>query len=81
MKTGETRLIESDYGYHLIMKYECEAGAYGDEDNAIWFTDFTSDLVEFLFLQETEKYKADIRIDSDLLATADMKSVSHNYYY
>lgn len=81
MNVGETRVIESSYGYHLIMKYECPEGAYAEEDNSIWFTDFTSALIEMLFLQEAEKHKADIVVDKDLLATVDMKSVSQNYYY
>ena len=81
MKVGETKLIESDYGYHLIMKYDCEDGAYEDKDNEIWFRDFNKLLVEFMFLQETQKYTDQIEIDKELLGTLDMKSVSHNYYY
>ena len=81
MEIGETRLIESDYGYHLIMKYGCEDGAYDEEANKIWFTDFNSLLIEKLFLQETEKHMSKIKIDKELLATVDMKSVTVNYYY
>ena len=81
LKVGETRLVKSDYGYHLIMKYACEEGAYADRANEVWFRDFAADIIEYLFLQEAEKYKKDIVIDQKQLETADMKSVSHNYYY
>lgn len=81
MEVGETKIIESDYGYHLIMKYECSEGAYGEEENAIWFSEFSSALIEYLFLQETDAYKEDIKIDEELLGSVDMKSVTHNYYY
>ena len=81
MKVGESKLITSDYGYHLIMKYECEDGAYAEDANKIWFSDFNSMLIEMLFLQEAEKYMDGIKLDEDLLGTLDMKSVTHNYYY
>ena len=81
LKTGETRLVKSSYGYHLIMKYDCEEGAYADKTNEVWFRDFIDDIIEYLFLEEAEKYKKDIIIDEKQLETVDMKSVSHNYYY
>ena len=81
MKVGETKLVESDYGYHLIMKYECPEGAYAEKDNAIWFSEFASSLIEYLFLQEADQYKDKIKLDEELLATVDMKSAGINYYY
>lgn len=81
MEIGETRLIESDYGYHLIMKYECPEGAYADSENSVWFSEFSSSLIEYLFLQEAEKHKDKVEIDEDLFATVDMKSAGINYYY
>ena len=81
MEVGESEMVTSDYGYHIIMKYECEDGAYAEEANSIWFTDFNSMLIEMLFLQEANKYMDGIKLDEDLLGTLDMKSVTHNYYY
>lgn len=81
MEVGETKLVESDYGYHLVMKYECPVGAYADSDNSIWFSEFASSIIEYLFLQEAEKHKDKVELDEELLSTVDMKSVAINYYY
>ncbi len=81
MKIGETRLIESTHGYHLIMKYDCPEGAYADKENEIWFKEFSSSISDYLFLKETDKYKDKVKVDEDLLASVDIKSVSLNYYY
>ena len=81
MEIGEIRLVESDRGFHLIMKYECPVGAYADRDNAVWFSEFNTSLIEYLFLQETAKYKDEVELDEELLSKVDMKSAAINYYY
>ena len=81
MEIGETRIVESKSGFHLIMKYECESGAYNNEDVSVWFSNFISLLTSELFYNETKKYESKIEINSELLDGLDVKSVTHNYYY
>ncbi len=85
MKDGEVRMVESDYGYHVIMKYELDEGAYDNEENAVWFSNesssFNSDVTQWLFGERCEQYLDDIIVNEDVLAERDIKSVKPNYYY
>lgn len=82
MKVGETKVIESDAGYHVIMKYELDDGKYADSNYTGWFESFTSSLVTKLFLGRCEKFYADIEInDKNLQKARSIKSLGTNYDY
>lgn len=82
LEDGGVALVESIHGYHIIKKYPHTERAYEKEENATWFENFATDLVEKLFLEECEKLFANITVDEDIMATAPtMKSVGVNYYY
>ena len=82
MKVGETKVIESDAGYHVIMKYELDKGKYADSNYTGWFESFTSSLVTKLFLGRCEKFYADIEINEKNLQKArSIKSLGTNYDY
>lgn len=82
MKVGETKVIESDAGYHVIMKYELDKGKYSDSNYTGWFESFTSSLVTKLFLGRCEKFYADIEINEKNLQKArSIKSLGTNYDY
>lgn len=85
MEDGDIRVVESDYGYHVIMKYELDDGAYDDKDNAVWFesesSSFNSDVMQWLFGERCQQYLDKIQVNEDLLIQRDIKSVSPNYYY
>ncbi len=57
---GSVFLYVSPYGYHIIRKYAPAAEAYENEVNAVWFSTFTTDLIEKLFLEECAKYFGDM---------------------
>lgn len=79
MEDGDVILVESESGYHIIMKYAVESGAYSNEVNTQWFSGFNDALVEKLFLELCKNYYADIRIDEKVLAAAPiMKDVGAN---
>ncbi len=88
MEIGEVRMIKSDYGIHIIMRYEPEAGAYAkDENKNLFISNSTGD---YIFMDElkgellanyVEPYKKDIVLDEDLYATVDIKRAGINYYY
>ncbi len=81
MSDGEIRKVSSEYGIHIIMKYKLDDGGYSEEENADFFTSFTSSLKNVLFAQYLEKYKESIVVDEELLSTVSMKSVGANYNY
>ena len=88
MKVGEVRMIRSEYGIHIVMKYELDTAAYEKEENSDFFLSTTSsgyvfmnDLLDKLYADYLEKYKADIEVDEEALKGLDMKSVGANYSY
>ena len=81
MDVGEVRMVESDSGYHVIMKYELDDGAYAQSTNADWFSSFNSDVMQWLFEERCAQYLDDIKVNEVALAERDMRSVSPNYYY
>ncbi len=87
MEDGEIRRVESDYGIHIIMKYELDEGGYADSQNEDFFIasdgsyNFMSLLKSDLLEAYLEKYKADIVIDDETRKTLSMKNVGANYHY
>ena len=82
MEVGEVALVESDYGYHVIMKYPVEKGAYADEANEDWFEGFSDGLVDDMFASLCKDYTDKVSVDRDVLATVpSMKEIGKNYYY
>ena len=45
MEVGEIDCIESEFGYHVIMKYQLDSGRYNDGEYADWFNDFTDNIL------------------------------------
>ena len=82
MDVGECRVVESDYGYHVICKYEVEEGVYDSEEQKDVFSDFYDGLVAYMFDEECKKYESLVKIDSAVMAEApDMVSVGSNTLY
>ncbi len=82
MEVGEVTLVESDYGYHVVMKYPVEKGAYSDKDNKDWFEGFEQSLTEDMFMNLCKEYMDKVTVDEDILATVPpMKNIGKNYYY
>ena len=87
MEAGEIKKINSEYGIHIVMKYELDEGGYADEKNTDFFRTsegslaFMSTLKNILLEEYVEKYKANIVIDEELLKSVSMKTVGANYNY
>lgn len=81
IEVGDIRVVPSDYGYHIIMKYDLESGAYADEDNITWFQDFAKDLMTKLMKTYTEKPKARIEVYDELLEDISIFDIGTNLYY
>lgn len=88
MKVGEVKKIQSDYGIHIIMRYELEDAAYTFEENEDLFIStktgtyvFMSDLIDMHFEEYLKEYKEKVTIDEDLYKTVDIKHAGINFYY
>ena len=88
MEIGEVRAVPSDYGIHVIMRYELEENGYNKTENSDFFISmqtgnyvFMSDIKNQLLNSYLETHKEKIIIDEALLEGVDMKSVGANYYY
>lgn len=82
MQNGEVTMVQSKFGYHIVMKYAHTEKAYEKEGNEAWFESFYADLIESLFLDECQKLYTDISVNDKVLATSPtMKEVKVNYLY
>ncbi len=82
MEIGEVRVVESESGYHIIMKYELDAGKYSDSGYSSFFSEFDKSLTDKLFLDRCKKYYDGMVLDEDILGKAkSIKSVGTNYDY
>ncbi|MBR6726755.1 MAG: hypothetical protein IKM08_01045 [Clostridia bacterium] len=87
LEVGELHVLRSDTGYHLLMRCELDAGAWGNADNAKWFATsrhhMVSYLIEHMLLIRIEQsgYLDQITVDEELLKGADIAALSPNYRY
>lgn len=81
IEIGEIRVVPSDFGYHIVMKYELEEGAYSDDDNSTWFEDFNSSLTGKLLKNHTGRYISDIVMVEGLIDGISMLDIGINFYY
>lgn len=82
MEVGEIRMLETDYGCHVIMKYELDSGKYSDGEYAEWFGGFTDSLITKLFLDKCEDIMPEITVNEENLAKArSIRKIGTNYDY
>ncbi len=82
MQVGEVAVIETEYGYHVVMKYELDTGKYSDTAYGEWFTNFNASLINKLFLDKCEDLLADIAENEENLAKASsIKDIGINFDY
>ena len=88
MKEGEIRRVNSEYGIHIVMKYQLDEGGYANEDNSDFFVSsesgkyvFMNDLKNMLLTERLTPYLDKIVIDKKRIEGITMKSVGANFYY
>jgi parvulin-like peptidyl-prolyl isomerase len=88
MEEGEVRLIKSDYGFHVVMKYELGEKPYEKEENADFFVNaetgkyhFVEDMISNLFIDYLKPYTDNIVINEEVYKTVSIKTVGANFYY
>lgn len=91
MEIGEVRAVKSQYGVHIIMKYELEKNGYDPSshpENSDFFIStttgtymFLGDLINQLTTSYLEAHKGKIVVDTSVLEGVDIKSIAPNFYY
>ena len=79
MKDGEIKMIKSEYGYHIIKRYELDQGAFNNSVNQAYFENFNDAVVDYLFFIKMDDYKERIVVDENAIKGVDMKCVEKNY--
>lgn len=82
MQIGDIAMIEGDDGYHVIMKYDLDDGAYEAKGNDKWFQSFNSSLIDKLFFDKCQGYFDDIEVNQKGLENArSIRDIGANTYY
>lgn len=81
MDVGEIRLVRSSDGFHVVMRYQNDAGAYADEANEDCFGDFIPKLEDLLLSDYLRKYKELVEVDEKTLEGMSIKNVAPNLQY
>lgn len=88
MEVGDVKMIKSDYGYHIVMRYELEDSAYTKSEYDDLFISsksgtytFMDDLIGQLFMAYIAPYKERVTVDENVLSEIDIKRAGINYYY
>ena len=82
MTVGETEMLESNDGYHIIRRYAPTDKAYNMEVNEDWFSTFADGLAAEVFLKNCELYLPQIAVkDSILSSVPSIAEIEPNYYF
>ena len=76
------RVIESEYGHHIVMKYALDEGRFSDKEYAEWFASFNDSIITKLFLDKCKSFYDSINVNEENLAKArSITRVGTNYDY
>ena len=82
MEVGECCYLESEYGQHIIMKYELDSGKYADGNYSEWFGAFTESLISALFSNKCQSVQDKITVNEENIANAkSIKELGINFDY
>ncbi len=88
MEYGEIRKIHSEYGIHIVMKYELEDNGYAMTDNSDFFVNkdtgalvFADKLKILLLSQKLDAAIGEVTVHSDRYSAITFKDIDPNFYY
>ena len=82
MSNGDIECIESEHGYHIVMKYELDDGKFGDSAYAEWFASFNTSIQNKLFLDRCGKIYQNITVNEENIKKArSIVEIGTNYNY
>ena len=88
MKAGEIRRVHSDYGIHIVMKYELEDGGYKKSENSDFFVStstgtysFIHALMSTLLVSYLEPVTKNVTVVNERYDLIDINDLGANFYY
>lgn len=82
MDSGDVAMLTSEYGYHVLMKYDVPKGATSDSQYSEWFKDLPKRVSNYLYNQKCLEMAEKIKVYDDIFVAApSMKEVGINYHY
>lgn len=82
MGVGDIECIESEYGYHIVMKYELDEGRFTDGEYAEWFANFNQAVQNKLFTDKCSGIYDKITVNEEnLKAARSIVKIGTNYTY
>ncbi len=88
MKNGEIRKIYSEYGIHIVMKYELDKNGYAKTDNSDFFVSantgnfvFINDLMSILLSERLSASISEVKVDKESYNAISIKNLGANFYY
>ena len=79
---GELKMINSEYGYNVVMKYKIPDDAVTNSDYTEWFSDLTTRVIAKQFHTLCKPYMDQVKLDEKAFATLPaMKDVESNLDY
>ncbi len=79
---GQLRMVSSEYGYNVVMKYPVPADAATNDAYTDWFGDLSTRTVAMLFNKKCAPYMEKVKVDNDVYATLpSMKEIGTNRTY
>ena len=82
MADGDIECVESEHGYHIVMKYELDEGKFGEGEYAEWFANFNESLQNKLFLDRCGEIYQNITVNEENLKKArSIVQIGTNYNY
>ena len=81
-KDGEMRVISSEYGYNVVMKYPIPDDAATNDGYKEWFSDLTDRIIAKQFHTMCKPYMEKVVVDNEVFATLpSMKEIATNTSY
>ncbi len=82
VEVGEMQMINSEYGYNVVMKYPIPSDAITNTAYEEWFTDLTDRIIAKQFHTMCKPYMEKVTVDPEVFATLpSMKEIATNTSY
>ena len=88
MKVGEIRKIYSEYGIHIVMKYELDKNGYAKTDNSDFFVSvstgnfvFINELMTILLNERLASSISKVEVNKESYNNISIKNLGANFYY
>lgn len=88
MKNGEIRKVYSDYGIHIVMRYELDKTGYAKTENSDFFVNasngyfvFIDKLMSILISERLAPEISKVWVDEERYSAISIKDLGANFYY